>query len=577
MSYSSAIEQLNAMTPELFTQPGHPRRKFSLEEIGILLAALGNPHWRFPSILIAGTNGKGSTAATLASILGASSQRTGLYTSPHLTRPNERIRVNGIEISDDEFAAAYFRVHKCAQQLVKERKLAQLPSFFEHLTAMAFLHFANSRIDLAVLEVGMGGRLDATNIVDPLLSIITDISLDHTEWLGPTIAAITREKAGIMRRNGTLITLPQHPEANQTIGEIAAELGVRAISAVPYMPQTAARPSSNTWHDAYYVQALGTAIAVASPLHGEHQHRNLALAIAAAVELAYHHGVPVTPNSIAAGIHNTRWPGRLERITTKNPQTHPATEWILDVAHNPAGAWALRRAISHLSRQEESAIAPASGANETPTQKSQPETAPSPDPAQTLIFSCLRDKPVNELAQILFPLFDRVIFAPIHSSRATPMQDLLAAAALTGTPAIVANSIPEALDLAENPTDVIPSESPQRQVEEPAFHEASIGTDPGAPHLPKLETWERNARNPTADTDESEHEAPGAPSMRGSFAHGRESTNRRVVISGSVYLVGEARPLLLARTGAPADGSSSVGSGTPAPQDTSAGKSGVLA
>ncbi len=478
MSYQSAIDQLSAMTPELFTQPGLPRRKFSLEEIGILLNALGNPHWRFPSVLIAGTNGKGSTASTLASILGASGVRTGLYTSPHLTRPNERIRINGAEISDDDFAAAYFRVHDCAQQLVADQKLAQLPSFFEHLTAMAFLHFAGSGLeigvptdksssvgcDIAVLEVGMGGRLDATNIVDPLLSIITDISLDHTEWLGPTIAAITREKAGILRSNGTLITLPQHPEANQVIGEVATELGVNAISAVPYMPQTET-PSSDTYHDAYYIQALGAAIEVASPLHGAHQHRNIALAVAAAVELALHHGVPITPSSLTTGIRNTRWPARLERIVTGD------TEWVLDVAHNPAGAWALRAGISSLLRRDE------------------------PDaPQATLVFSCLRDKPVLELAQILFPLFDQVIFAPIHSVRATPISDLLAAAATTGTAACVANSVPEALELAE------------KQI-------------PCHPERPERTRF--------------------------------QSAPRVVVISGSVYLVGEARPLLLARAGVP--------------------------
>lgn len=469
MSYASAIDQLNAMTPELFTQPGHMRRKFSLEEIRILLAALSNPHDRFPSVLIAGTNGKGSTAATLASILQESGMRTGLYTSPHLTRPNERIRINGAEISDEQFAATYFRVHNCAQQLIADQKLAQYPSFFEHLTAMAFLHFAQAGVDIAVLEVGMGGRLDATNIVDPLISVITDISLDHMEWLGPTITAIAREKAGILRRNGTLITLPQHPEANQSIGEAATELGVRAVSAVPYMPQT--EPASgDTYHDAYYAQALGTAIEVASPLHGAHQHRNIALAIAAAAELAFHHGVPITPGSITRGIRNTRWPGRLERIITQNPETSAPKEWILDVAHNPAGAWALRSAISNLSREDREKEAPA-----------------------VLIFSCLRDKPVVELAQILFPVFERVIFAPIASSRATPMAELIAAAAKTGTPATAANSIPEALALAE------------------------------------------------------------------------ESAARLVVVSGSVYLVGEARPLLLARAEAAAGGSLPAGRNTGVP------------
>jgi dihydrofolate synthase/folylpolyglutamate synthase len=461
MSYAAAIDQLSSMTPELYTRPGQPRRKFSLDEIGVLLTALGNPHWRFPAVLIAGTNGKGSTAATLASILKESGLHTGLYTSPHLNRPNERIRIDGAEIDDDAFAALYFRVCDCAQRLVLDNKLGQAPSFFETLTAMAFLHFAEAAIDLAVLEVGMGGRLDATNIVDPLLAIVTDISLDHTEWLGATITAITREKAGILRSGGTLITLPQHPEANQVLGEIATELNVNAVNAVPYLPpaaallERAAQAAAETAPEgSYLVNALGTVIEIASPLRGAHQHRNVALAIAAAVELAFHHGVPVTPTSIAAGIRHTRWPARLEQIVTHDPQGPTPMRWVLDVAHNPAGAWALRAGL----RDEL--------ANAYP---------------HTLVFSCLRDKPVAEMAQILFPLFDQVIFAPIASARATPMADLLAAAEATGTPASTAASVTMALALAERTT-------------------------------------------------------------QGGLA----------VISGSVYLVGEARPLLLARTGASA-------------------------
>ena len=144
MSYQSAIDHLAAMAPELATQTGQTRRKFSLDEVAILLSALGNPQRTFPSVLIAGTNGKGSTAATLASILTASGLRTGLYTSPHLARPNERIRIDGAEISDDDFAENFFRVRAAAQKLVEEKKLAQAPSFFETLTAMAFLHFART-------------------------------------------------------------------------------------------------------------------------------------------------------------------------------------------------------------------------------------------------------------------------------------------------------------------------------------------------------------------------------------------------------------------------------------------------
>ena len=412
MSYTVAIDQLNALTPELYGRPGQARRKFSLDEVRTLLHALGDPQQAFRAVLIAGTNGKGSTAATLASILSAAGQHTGLYTSPHLERPNERIRVDRLEIGDDAFARLYFRVHDTAQELVLAGRLPQMPSYFEILTALAFLYFAERKVDIAVLEVGMGGRLDATNVVEPLLSIVTDISLDHTEWLGSTIAAIAREKAGILRRSGTMITLPQHPEANQVLGEMATELGSRAVSAVQYVPPADTKGS-------YAVQALGHRVVVESPLAGAHQQRNIALAIAAAVELASAHGFPITSAALEQGIRSTHWPGRLERVTEGR------VEWILDVAHNPAGAWALRAGLRIILEVRS---------------------------RRTLIFSCLRDKPIAELAQILFPLFEQVIVAPIHTARAATVEDLLAAAKATGTPAVAAGSVAEAIRFAKERT-----------------------------------------------------------------------------------------------------------------------------
>jgi dihydrofolate synthase/folylpolyglutamate synthase len=446
MSYAAAVDQLNAMVPELYQSPGQPRRKFSLDEIRTLLAALGDPQLRYPSVLIAGTNGKGSTAATLAAILSAAGLRVGLYTSPHLVRANERIRLGSAEIGDDDFARLYFRVHDAAKALLAENALPQPPSYFEVLTAQAFLYFEEAAVDIAILEVGMGGRLDATNIVDPLFSVITDISLDHTEWLGSTIAAIAREKAGILRRGGTLITLPQHPEANQSLGEVATELEVRAVSAVPYMPRGNASPAG-----AYDIEALGATISVDSPLTGAHQHRNLALAIGAAVELADRHGFPVTAASISVGIHATRWPARLEALRAGG------IDWILDVAHNPAGAWALRAGLK-------ARLAAESG-------------------PRILIFSCLRDKPLTEMAQILFPPFDLVMLAPMHASRAAALEDLQAAAKLTGTKANVYKSVRYAIEAAG-----------EKLLEKPAD---------------------------------------------GGFA----------VVSGSVYLVGEARSILLEKAG----------------------------
>src|SRR5271157_4071909 len=275
-----------ALGHELAQTPAH---KFDLAHMRVLLAALGNPENRFPTVLLAGTNGKGSTAATLASILQASGLKTGLYTSPHLVRINERIRLNGAPIADDDFALLHDVVDRTAERLVTEGDLPWHPSFFEMLTAMAFEYFARSRPDMVVLEVGMGGRLDATNVVDPRISIITDIALDHQKYLGETVAEIAREKAGIVRPGGVVVTLPQLPEANDVIGNAILDLGARAVNAVPYVPPLS--PGNDQWlafngqRQRYPLDVMGTQIMVESPLVGRHQLRNLALAIAAAVEL----------------------------------------------------------------------------------------------------------------------------------------------------------------------------------------------------------------------------------------------------------------------------------------------------
>src|SRR5581483_1885081 len=171
-SYDSAVARMYALGHELAHTPSH---KFDLKLMRVLLAALDHPERRFPSVLIAGTNGKGSTAATLASILQASGLRTALYTSPHLVRINERIQINGRPIDDEKFALLHDLVERTAERLIEDGELPWHPSFFEMLTAMAFEHFATSKIEIAVLEVGMGGRLDATNVVDPRVSVITDI------------------------------------------------------------------------------------------------------------------------------------------------------------------------------------------------------------------------------------------------------------------------------------------------------------------------------------------------------------------------------------------------------------------
>jgi dihydrofolate synthase/folylpolyglutamate synthase len=408
MSYSAAVDGLFALAGELYSTPGGQRRKFDLAAMRVLMEALGSPQQRFRSVLIAGTNGKGSTASTLASVLRTGGHRVGLYTSPHLTRVNERVRIDGQDITDDDFATYYFRVDDCARKLVAEGRLQWHPSFFETMTALAFLEFAEREVDIAVLEVGMGGRLDATNIVEPLVSVITDISLDHTEWLGGTIAEIAREKSGILRENGVLVTLPQHPEANQTIGEAAVALHARGVNAAEYVPVRGSESGGE-----YELTILGERILIAPPLAGSHQHRNVALAIAAAVELSNYHGYKLSADQIAEGVHATRWPGRLERFSRPGQP-----DVLMDVAHNPAGAWALRSALSHLDPQ--------------------PGT-------MTAVFGCLKDKAFSEMAQILFPMFETVVLTEVPSPRSASLSDLRKAAAATGVQVMTAANPQEAL------------------------------------------------------------------------------------------------------------------------------------
>ncbi len=426
MSYAQAVESLYARGQELAhatTDAAHtPPRKFDLAEMRILMAALDQPEKKFPSVLVAGTNGKGSTSAMLASILQAAGYRAGLYTSPHLSRVNERIQINSTAISDDDFARLYFRVDETGARLLREDKLPQHPSFFEAMTAVAFLYFSEQAVDLAVLEVGMGGRLDATNIVEPLVSVITDISLDHTEWLGDTIDAIAREKAGILRQNGVLVTLPQHPAANQALGEVAVALDVKAVSAVEYMP-----PFHSAEQDAsgpYSVTIAGESVELAPALAGTHQHRNAALAVAAVCELRNNNSYNIEARHIAEGIHATRWPGRLELF----PRTDTRAAILLDVAHNPAGAWTLRSALN-----------------------TWPGLAAQNGP-RTLLFGCLREKAFQEMAQILFPVFDRVILTPVHSPRTATLEDLEAAARSLGIEPQSADSPAAGMKLAQQQT-----------------------------------------------------------------------------------------------------------------------------
>jgi dihydrofolate synthase/folylpolyglutamate synthase len=369
-----------------------------------------------------------------------------------LLRINERIRVDGKEIGDDDFARLHGEVDREAERLVEQGQLPWHPSFFEMMTAIAFEHFALEAVEIAVLEVGMGGRLDATNVVEPEVSVITDIALDHQKFLGNTVGEIAGEKVGIIRPGGTVVTLPQQPEANDVIGNTALELGARVVSAVPYVPPVSPassqylvpsteRGAPNVGKDEsldaeieegaansaerqgrayiyrYPMQVMGKQILVETSLVGRHQLRNVALAIATAKELSDKGFSGITAASIERGIRETRWPGRLQLI----PARAGAPEIIMDVAHNPAGAWALRSALS----------------------------AQYEDRPLIFVFGAMRDKAISEMAEILFPLAEQVIAVRAENPRSASPEEIREAAKRTSAEIETADSVTSALNRAQ--------------------------------------------------------------------------------------------------------------------------------
>jgi dihydrofolate synthase/folylpolyglutamate synthase len=431
MSYETAVASMFALGHELAQTPVH---KFDLAHMRVMLEALHHPERAFPSVLIAGTNGKGSTAATLASILQASGLKTALYTSPHLLRINERLRIDGAEISDGAFSALHGEVDHVAEKLIARGELPWHPSFFEMMTAIAFTQFARERVQIAVLEVGMGGRLDATNVVEPLVSVITDISLDHQKYLGNTVKEIAREKAGIIRPGGVVVTLPQQPEANDVIGNAILDGGAVGVNAAQYVPVSpgsfqhvqrkpfttgSAENAKGDWGQpcfGYPLVVMGKRILVEGPLVGRHQLRNVALAIAAAEELTKKGLAGITPQSIEQGIRETRWPGRFQVL----PPLGAWPEIVLDVAHNPAGAWALRSALSERYG----------------------------DRPLIFVFGAMRDKAISEMAEILFPLAERVFATRPENPRAASPTEIQQAASRTGAEVDPVPEVSLALDRA---------------------------------------------------------------------------------------------------------------------------------
>jgi len=375
------------------TDLGHELRglKFDLQAIERATDALGHPERKYPCAIVAGTNGKGSTSAMLASILEHAGYRTGLYTSPHLVRVNERIRVNGREIGDDEFAASFGDVRRVVDTLVETQLLPRRPSFFEFLTATAFLHFARVEVDFAVLEVGMGGRLDATNIVEPRVAIITNVDLDHTEFLGDTHAAIAREKAGVIKERRPVVSGCTHFEAAEVIRRRSSEVGAELLETACFAKLSNLRNQSGR---CFFDLALNgdRFTDLTSPLPGKFQVRNAAQAVAAAWLMA-REGFSVTRGAIVDGLRKASWPGRLEVI-------HNRPLVLVDGAHNPAAA----REIADFVREE------------------------LPGRRLRLVYASMRDKAIGEIVATLFPLAEEVYLTRPELGRAARAEEILATA-----------------------------------------------------------------------------------------------------------------------------------------------------
>jgi len=357
MSYPEAVRFLYSLGNEI------PTAKFDLERITRLLDALGNPQRACRFVHVAGTNGKGSTCAMIEAGLRAAGVRTGLYTSPHLIEPTERIQIAGTPITPEKFARAFDQVRRTAERLLSSGELDLHPTYFETVTAMAFLLFRQEGVDRVVLEVGLGGRLDATNVVNPEICVITPVDLDHQFFLGNTIEQIAAEKAGILKPGVPAVFAKQREDAEAVLRAGAKGPALFARDHSVQDLRLHARGSSFRLHGREII----------CPLAGEHQVENALTAALALEQLG------IAPDGIA----QTHWPGRLEQVSER-----PAI--ILDGAHNPAGARALARYIQTFYGQRRIWI----------------------------VFGVMRDKAVEEITEVLFPLADCVILTAPQNSRA---------------------------------------------------------------------------------------------------------------------------------------------------------------
>ncbi len=408
MNFEAAVRYLLSLGHETLAI------KLGLRNTELLLNSLDNPQRAFPAVQIAGTNGKGSTAAMLDSICRAAGIKSGLYTSPHLVSITERIRFSGDAITTQQFATCATVVRDASEQLLTDKKIEALPTFFEQLTAIALLAFRNTKIDLAILETGLGGRLDSTTAAQAGIVAITQIAMDHEEYLGHTIESIASEKAAIIRPGTRAVIAKQTPEALAVLLQRCEQTGVTPIldEDIHTIESTTSDGrfcvTFETSSDFYKDVCLG--------LRGRHQIDNASVAIRLA-ELCRDHDFAIPHGAIVAGIESAQHPGRLELI-----ETNPA--FLLDGAHNPAGCESLRDYLNQF--------------------------APRP---LTLVFGAMRDKQLDRIGEILFPIANVLVLTPIENPRSASIETLRSIADRFARETVVeARSSGEALEIARTTT-----------------------------------------------------------------------------------------------------------------------------
>lgn len=412
MNFQEAVRYLLSLGRELAAPTQAAAAKFNLENIRILTEHLGHPERKYPCAHIAGTNGKGSTAAFLESILRAAGYRVGLYTSPHLERLNERIRIRDEEIPDETFAEVFTRIHAVIETLLADGTLRAHPTFFECVTAIAFLYFAEAGVDFAVLETGLGGRLDSTNIVTPEVSVITRIDFDHENFLGHSLREIAGEKAGIIKQGVPVVIAEQREESRAVLVAKALEQQSPAIETDNAYRTEFVHLESGCVRAVVKDNESGAEIHLAPQLAGLFQLQN-ALNAAAAAHVLRARGFPVSDEAIERGIAAAVWPGRIEKVRA-NPDVY------LDGAHNPAAA---RELAGFLEKNFAGRKV-------------------------LLVFGALRDKAVDEIAGILFPHAAHVIFTEPRTTRSISAAQLAEIAAHHAASWEIIENAEQALDAA---------------------------------------------------------------------------------------------------------------------------------